>query len=294
MVLLAQATDAIERALQGRSSAHLIATGAGLVAVGLLASTGVARLFSLVTRGRPIEKPPPSPLPASFRPALLPVTIALILGPALVWRWLAGPRRGAGEAAAEAVDLHAFGLSSAIVAAVLVLGLFRWTRHFGGGLLDLGLRWKAAARPLALAVALYVAYAPVQLGALALESGACGLLGREPQRQQAVLAFASDPLAQRDLVVLIGFVVCAPLVEELLFRGVLQRFLGRLLPPWLAIGATAACFTLPHDGGRLAVFALGAALSWLMARTGNLLAPLLFHMLHNGLVLFLIARTGGA
>jgi len=319
MTRFEQATDAIERALQGHSGVAQVSAGLALVALGLLATAGVARRFERAIP-RPAPPPPPPRLaetparwpalarvaawvalrlgrgpPPSMRPALLPLSVLIVLAAGMAGTGVA--RRFAAssiEASTPGADLRAFAVATLLVAATLLLFLLAWTRRLGGGLGDLGVTFRRAGPSLALALAAYVAYAPVQLGAMAIESGAWSLAGSSAPRQAAVVAFAGDPALQRDLLVLAGVVVGAPLYEELLFRGVLQAFVRRLLPAWPAIAATALAFTLPHDGGWLPVLALGAALSWLMARTGNLLAPLLFHMLHNGLVLFVIARTGGA
>jgi membrane protease YdiL (CAAX protease family) len=48
-----------------------------------------------------------------------------------------------------------------------------------------------------------------------------------------------------------------------------------------------------HGGGLAAVFVLGCALAWLMTATRSIAAPICFHVVHNGLALFLIATTAG-
>jgi hypothetical protein len=58
------------------------------------------------------------------------------------------------------------------------------------------------------------------------------------------------------------------------------------MPPWIAIGISAACFALAHVivQGRLTAvltFVPGLILAWLFFRTGTLLAPILFHGLAN-------------
>ncbi|MEN6426518.1 MAG: CPBP family intramembrane glutamic endopeptidase [Phycisphaerales bacterium] len=83
--------------------------------------------------------------------------------------------------------------------------------------------------------------------------------------------------------------------EEVFFRGYVQanatRWLGksRLSQPaqwWIAIGISAACFALAHvvvQGQIISAltFLPGLLMAWLFARTGSLLAPLLFHGLAN-------------
>lgn len=87
-------------------------------------------------------------------------------------------------------------------------------------------------------------------------------------------------------VVVISF--AAGIGEELLFRGVLQPEIG-LIPASLVFGAL-------HTGGRgtLAfgcwVASMGAALGWLAAATGGLLAPILAHALYDAAALAYIRR----
>ena len=74
--------------------------------------------------------------------------------------------------------------------------------------------------------------------------------------------------------------------EELLFRGVLQPEIG-LIPASLVFGVL-------HMGGRgtLAfgcwVAIMGAALGWLAAATGGLLAPIVAHALYDAAALVYI------
>ncbi len=89
----------------------------------------------------------------------------------------------------------------------------------------------------------------------------------------------------REVVVI---AVAAGVGEELLFRGALQPEIG-LIPASLVFGAL-------HTGGRgtLAfgcwVALMGAALGWLAAATGGLLAPIVAHALYDAAALVYIRR----
>ena len=87
------------------------------------------------------------------------------------------------------------------------------------------------------------------------------------------------------LMVAITPAVC----EEVLFRGPILRGLARGFPPWLAIGISAALFSLFHlNPYRLVpTFALGVMLGWLALRTGSLLPGMIMHFLNNGIVILL-------
>ena len=82
-------------------------------------------------------------------------------------------------------------------------------------------------------------------------------------------------------------VVVAPVTEELLFRGLIQRgFLGRYRK-WPALLAASALFALLHiNPYQLASgFLIGVYLGWLLAGTGSLVPALLGHAVVNALAL---------
>jgi uncharacterized protein len=77
-------------------------------------------------------------------------------------------------------------------------------------------------------------------------------------------------------------------LEEILFRGYLQPRLGAWVRrPWLAVGITAAVFTLAHRGGSWAAYAaiaFGALLLGAASLRAGTLAPLVgMHATHNAL-----------
>jgi len=79
----------------------------------------------------------------------------------------------------------------------------------------------------------------------------------------------------------------APLVEELLFRGLLYRMLEELVGMWPAIVGSGVCFALAH-GALLSPQLLGGLLfAWLYARSGNLWLPIMLHAAANAALLLL-------
>lgn len=89
------------------------------------------------------------------------------------------------------------------------------------------------------------------------------------------------------------FMFCVPpLVEELLFRGVLWSACRRFLPASLTVLATAAIFTASHgwlvysgnrSTGAVAIAGIGLLLGLLRARTGSVAPGMIAHALANGL-----------
>jgi len=308
-------SDVVERTLEGWSPAMQVAWGVVLLALGLaVCRVVVARFERIVPRPAPLPAPPPlAALPAHWPPLarfLAWTTIRLGFGPPrsfkpvllavafLAWAFLPplacfvvgldprtldatpAPERMAGSARAQLV----------IAGGILAL-LWLWTSLFGDGLADLGFARRGALGAMAFAFVFYVAFVPVHLGALSLETGVRGLRGEAADGQEMVAAFATAPALRRDALVWLGIVVAAPLQEELLFRGVLLRFLERVAPAAVALALNSLLFASLHDGSRVAVFTLGLALAWLMRRTGNLAAPLLFHVMHNGLTLLALTAS---
>tara|TARA_Y100001934_G_scaffold60459_1_gene74871 strand:- start:61 stop:792 length:732 start_codon:yes stop_codon:yes gene_type:complete len=74
-------------------------------------------------------------------------------------------------------------------------------------------------------------------------------------------------------------VIQAPLVEEILFRGILFPSLRISVPRWVAYCAPAFLFSAVHLSllNALPLFALALLLTWQYEKTGNLLCPVLTH-----------------
>ncbi len=281
----ASSTDAIDHWISTWSAAARCGLGAGAIVLGVVAAIGVSR--------RLLPSPPPEPaprrLPRSFRLELVPLLV-------LVWfaaSWLAvtflAPRPSRDVAAPLDRQLVAL----AAVAATMALFLALWTSVLGDGLSDLGFTARRLARVVGATLVFYAAWFPVQLGATALENGVGELVGWTPPAQPTVLELAQNVALLRDPVVVAALVLAAPLYEEMIFRGVLLRWLLAVAPAAVAVAVDAALFTAIHPGGYSTVFVLGVALAWLMARTRSIAAPICFHVVHNGLTVLLIALFPG-
>ncbi|HJU04883.1 MAG TPA: CPBP family intramembrane glutamic endopeptidase [Nitrospiraceae bacterium] len=89
------------------------------------------------------------------------------------------------------------------------------------------------------------------------------------------------------IISLIEFVVFAPLLEELTFRGLLFGTLRRQFGPGLSIFLSAAVFAGAHGYGVLgfaSVFWSGLLWAWMYEKTGSLLPGMSAHALNNLLV----------
>jgi membrane protease YdiL (CAAX protease family) len=122
---------------------------------------------------------------------------------------------------------------------------------------------------------------------------------------------APNPLGHEALVALVAgrdsawfwakaalVVLAAPVIEEVLYRGLLQESLRRhrvLMggSPWGSIIGASIFFTFMHAGavqwqGLLPLFVLSMALGCVFARTGRLVAPITMHIIFNGFNFFFI------
>lgn len=156
-----------------------------------------------------------------------------------------------------------------IVAGNLVLlGFLYW--RYGRRMMPLQVRgqapgWLYAALPLLTAAAIMV---------LSLQ----GFLELPNWFQASFERMARQPAA----VLLLGGLVI-PVLEEVMFRGLLLQGLLRQRRPWVAIGQQALLFGLVHfnPSQSLNAFFLGLLLGWLCYRTGSLLVCIGIHALNN-------------
>ena len=90
--------------------------------------------------------------------------------------------------------------------------------------------------------------------------------------------------------------LCAPVWEEVMFRGFLLPSLARYMPPWAAVGATSLVFALVHftREGFAPLLLLGAVFGAVYVRTRNLLPAVLLHSLWNVVLLVQIGWAAGA
>lgn len=91
--------------------------------------------------------------------------------------------------------------------------------------------------------------------------------------------------AKSDLAFFVS-VVMAPLLEEIVFRGLMQRALRKVLPAWPAILLSALFFGLWHrnTGQLIYTFFFGLLMGWLYEGSGKLRYPMLCHSWNNLLV----------
>ena len=90
-----------------------------------------------------------------------------------------------------------------------------------------------------------------------------------------------------------GVVIIAPILEEILFRGLIAKALSRNLHYWLAIILSSLIFGYVHGTIISFIYAtvLGMFMCWLFFKTGSLLSSILFHMGFNSLSYFMTGES---
>ncbi len=148
-------------------------------------------------------------------------------------------------------------------------------REAAGGVVGLGV-----ALPMALGLSVVVTH----FGQVVLRSPA-------PEIGHDLLEILFQPA---ELWVRIGLlasaVVVAPVLEELIFRGLVQTALGEILGwerRWLVVLIASGVFAAVHIGQPWQVlpslFVLAVVMGWLYERSGSLLGPVLIHVGFNAI-----------
>ncbi|KKL55123.1 hypothetical protein LCGC14_2258560 [marine sediment metagenome] len=196
--------------------------------------------------------------------------------------------RSAAQAGAKATVITAIVTPAAMAGACLAVasGAFRHGLGRGLGLSARRLLWDAGR-----AVVAFLAVVPLCIGAMILMQWLMelGVFPIQP-REHPMLVFLVDAGPGWRLAVIVGAVVCAPIGEELFFRGLLQSMLRRMLGgPWRAILVTSAAFAVVHWGqfqDMPALFLLAVALGYSYERTGRVTGPILIHAIFNGVMIW--------
>lgn len=140
---------------------------------------------------------------------------------------------------------------------------------------------RAVPRAFGLGILTIVATLPAFVGAGLLNMSLLQALEIEPY-QQSIRHLLADRALLENFVIVGGIGIVAPLLEEVLFRGLLLRALLVAVKPTPAILLSALVFALVHDTPAIVpVFVLGIAFGALYARTRSVAAPWIAHATFN-------------
>lgn len=134
-----------------------------------------------------------------------------------------------------------------------------------------------------LGVAMILVVAPINLVVQTLLA--------EPRENPQITAI--QPTGDTALMMVTTIVLTAvivPIIEEVMFRGVLYRWLRRFSSMGMAIAISSVFFGMVHGITHLipALTILGAVLAWSYERTGSLWVPILIHGIFNGIMMLLM------
>lgn len=126
-------------------------------------------------------------------------------------------------------------------------------------------------------------FLPLAWGLQQLSASVLTRVQVEAPPQQVVLVLQGELPAWRRIYYAFAAVILAPVVEEMLFRGILVPFFRDRGLRRLAIWGTAVLFGLAHFNkiSFIPLTLFGVLLAWLYIRTGNLLVPMATHCLFN-------------
>ena len=211
------------------------------------------------------------------------------------------------RASANLADWQAAALGnltySILAAATVAVSIILAREHFARRLKGFGLDPRTILRDIPAAFVNLLTVWPLFMVLIVVTVYVSRLFWQEYQMQpheQLQLVSAHPQLLLQISVVAVA-VVMAPLVEEVLFRGMFQTamrvFLGaywvaeksgsnRSLVAWTAIGVTSVLFAVVHaDAGHWPVlFVLSLCLGYAYEKSGSLVRPIVIHAIFNGIM----------
>jgi membrane protease YdiL (CAAX protease family) len=112
---------------------------------------------------------------------------------------------------------------------------------------------------------------------------------------QSHLDWFRDPQGMPLLVNAFVVALFVPIAEEVLFRGWIQRGFEHAFGRWPALWFTAFAFALVHHPWQVMppLLLLGLFFGWLRLVTGGLAAPIVAHVLQNGVTLAIVLFAPG-
>ncbi len=183
---------------------------------------------------------------------------------------------------------NAYLCTGAIIAMAIIIFLAK--AHFVRRLKGFGLNVKTIHKDFLAAFVNLLTIWPLMMAAIILTISFGKLIwGQEYQIQQHQELELITQYSQLPLRILIAVVavVIAPVLEELLFRGLVQTMIRSFLAirngAWLAILISSALFAIVHanPGHWPALFVLSVCLGYSYEKSGSLFRPIFIHSLFN-------------
>jgi membrane protease YdiL (CAAX protease family) len=176
---------------------------------------------------------------------------------------------------------------SLIASSMVLLGLLWLYLRKPGRMAAIGLdRWSSMSLPLTIGVAVLLIGAGLAFNHIYATYIIPDIKVQEAMRQ---LFAALPPTLPNKVVLFAAIALIAPLLEELLFRGLLQNSLSKKMPVWAAILTASAIFAAVHMDYHAfpPLLVMGAVFGLLYHLTGSLRVNILAHALNNAAALLL-------
>lgn len=193
------------------------------------------------------------------------------------------------------LDNCVFGFGAiATIGVILVLARTYFTRRLKG----FGLNVKTTIRDVGAAFVNLLAVWPLVMAAMILTISLMELISSQEyqmERHQELKLIVEHPQLPLRILIAVIAVIAAPVLEEMLFRGLFQTAIRSLLEIrsglrhvpssriWLTILISSFLFALMHaDPGHWpALFVLGIGMGYAYEKSGSLLQPIFIHALFN-------------
>jgi len=187
----------------------------------------------------------------------------------------------------ESVFYTSYSVFVYLLAITITIGLPRLVKKEKTTLKEVGLDRLASWMDVVLAPAGLVVY---MLVSVVIMAAANALFPWFDANQTQDVGFDSLFFQYEYMLAFVTLVVIVPFAEEVLFRGYLFSKLAKLMPMWAVVVVTSLIFGFVHGAWNLAfdTFALGVVLATLRIITNGLWAPIMLHMLKNGLAFYLL------
>jgi membrane protease YdiL (CAAX protease family) len=168
------------------------------------------------------------------------------------------------------------GVTLVLVGVLLRLHKVTWSEAFG-------FTSKRLTRTIGLAILAAAIVLPIALALNWLSTVILEGLGQKASAQQTVQALQSTETREQMIYFGIVTIVLAPIVEELLFRGILYPTVKQFGYPKFALWSVSIFFAAEHLNVPtfIPLLFLGVILIFLYETTENLLAPIITHALFN-------------
>lgn len=108
--------------------------------------------------------------------------------------------------------------------------------------------------------------------------------------QEQNVALNLESLKQYRFLLILGSAIFVPIIEELIFRGIILQFFQQRFPFWIAAIGSSFIFGIAHTysvGVMVGAFMMGMFMAVLYKKTNSIIPAILFHMMNNMLA-FLI------